>query len=147
MLKTLFGKTFGSAGIAHEAGSNAPGALHLARIRTLIEFFPIGKKLRYYPEFKQDIVFDTLILAYCVNGNYIYSADAIDRDAEGNPTTFRFGDNDQRLPVSTLKLFQLLVPDTSHLEMKLDYDRRAQIGRGKQFNKGNYLSLFSYAGG
>ena len=66
----------------------SPTAFQLARIRTLLEFFPIGKKLRYYPEFKQDIVFDTLILAYCVNGNYVYSSDAIDRDAEGNPTVF-----------------------------------------------------------
>jgi hypothetical protein len=148
VLKTLFEKTFGSAGGAHEASAhNSPAAFQLARIRTLIEFFPIGKKLRYYPEFKQDIVFDTLILAYCVNGNYVYSSDSIDRDAEGNPTFFRVGENELRLPVSALKLFQLLVPDTSHLEMKLDYHRRAQIGRGKQFNKGNYISLMSNAGG
>ena len=148
MLKTFFGKAFGAAGSAHEfPAHNSPAAFQSARIRTLIEFFPIGKKLRYYPEFKQDIVFDTLILAYCVNGNYLYSTDAIDRDAEGNPTVFRFGENDQRTPVAALKLFQLLVPDTSHLEMKLDYHRRAQIGRGKQFNKGNYISLISNAGG
>lgn len=149
MLKTLFGKTFGAAGGADAASANAsPTALQLARIRTLMEFFPIGKKLRYYPEFKQDIIFDTLILAYCVNGNYVYSTDAIDRDPEGNPTTFRFGENNsQQTPVSALKLFQLLVPDTSNLEMKLDYHRRAQIGRGKQFNKGNYISLISNAGG
>ena len=73
MLKTLFEKTFGSASSANEASAhNSPAAFQLARIRTLIEFFPIGKKLRYYPEFKQDIVFDTLILAYCVNGHYVY---------------------------------------------------------------------------
>ena len=84
MLKTLFEKTFGSASSANEASAhNSPAAFQLARIRTLIEFFPIGKKLRYYPEFKQDIVFDTLILAYCVNGHYVYSSDSIDRDAEG----------------------------------------------------------------
>ena len=148
MLKTLFGKTFGSAGSADEASARiSPTAFQLARIRTLLEFFPIGKKLRYYPEFKQDIVFDTLILAYCVNGNYVYSSDAIDRDAEGNPTVFSCGENGLRIPVSALKVFQLLVPDTSHLEMKLDYHRRAQIGRGKQFNKGNYITLISNAGG
>ncbi|MFT3848174.1 MAG: hypothetical protein QM739_05705 [Propionivibrio sp.] len=148
MLKTFFGKAFGSAGSEGEVSAHhSSAAFQLARIRMLIEFFPIGKKLRYYPEFKQDIVFDTLILGYCVNGGYVYSTDAIDRDAEGNPTVFRFGENDQRTPVAALKLFQLLVPDTSHLEMKLDYHRRAQIGRGKQFNKGNYISLISNAGG
>ena len=147
-MKTFFGKTFGASKAKNQASAhNSPAAFQLARIRTLIEFFPIGKKLRYYPEFKQDIVFDTLILAYCVNGSYVYSSDSIDRDAEGNPTFFRVGENELRLSVSALKLFQLLVPDTSHLEMKLDYQRRALIGRGRQFNKGNYISLISNAGG
>ena len=148
VLKTFFGKAFGSADNGDAlSGHASPAAFQLARIRTLIEFFPIGKKLRYYPEFKQDIVFDTLILAYCVNGNFVYSSDAIERDAEGNPLAFRLGDTEQRMAVGALKLFQLLVPDTSHLEMKLDYHRRAQIGRGRQFNKGNYISLISNAGG
>lgn len=148
MLKSLFGKTFGSsADKAPSSASAAPTRLELERIKTLIEFFPIGKKLRYYPEFKQEIIFDTLVVAYCVNGEFIYSGDAIEHDAEGFPTAFRCGESHKRTPVSALKVFQLLVPDTSDLEMKLDYQRRALIGRGKQFNKGNYISLISNAGG
>jgi len=148
LLKSLFGKTFGSSGGKEPSSAvAAPTRLELERIKTLIEFFPIGKKLRYYPEFKQEIVFDTLVVAYCVNGDFIYSGDAIDHDSEGYPTAFRFGESNRRTPVSALKVFQLLVPDTSDLEMKLDYQRRALIGRGKQFNKGNYISLISNAGG
>lgn len=148
MLKTIFGKTFGSS----LAGNQAPGdvalkKIDLDRIRTLIDFFQIGKKLRYYPEFKQDIVFDTLVVAYCVNGSFIYSMEAIHRDAEGYPTAFHTGDLQDRMPVAKLKEFQLLVPDTSDLEMKLDYHRRAMIGRGRQFNVGNYITLISNAGG
>ena len=118
----------------------------LERIKTLIEFFPIGKKLRYYPEFKQEIVFDTLMVAYCVNGHFVYSLESIESGANGLPAAFRIGEAKKRIPVSALKTFQLLVPDTSDLEMKLDYQRRALIGRGKQFNKGNYISLISNAG-
>ncbi|MEO8411470.1 MAG: PilZ domain-containing protein, partial [Propionivibrio sp.] len=103
-------------------------------------------KLRYYPEFQQEIVFDTLIVAYCVNGNYVYSGDAIERDADGYPIAFRSAENTVRTTVAGLKTFQILVPDTSHLEMKLDYHRRALIGRGKQFNKGNMITLMSNAG-
>ncbi len=148
MLKSLFGKTFGSSADKEPSSAlAAPTRLELERIKTLIEFFPIGKKLRYYPEFKQEIVFDTLVVAYCVNGEFIYSGDAIEHDAEGFPTAFRCGESNKRTPVSALKVFQLLVPDTSDLEMKLDYQRRALIGRGKQFNKGNYISLISNAGG
>ena len=116
------------------------------RIKALIDFFPIGKKLRYYPEFKKEIVFDTFVVAYCVNGGFVYSGEAIDLNAEGYPTAFRTGENAKAVPVSALKLFQLLVPDTSDLELKLDYHRRAQIGRGRQFNKGNYISLISNSG-
>ncbi|MFZ4538740.1 PilZ domain-containing protein [Propionivibrio sp.] len=148
MLKSFLGKSFGAKEAKElPSGSAHQGKIDLGRIRTLIEFFPIGKKLRYYPEFKKEIVFDTFVVAYCVNGHFVYSGEAIDRDSEGVPTVFRSGESEKRIPAASLKLFQLLVPDTSDLEMKLDYQRRALIGRGRQFNKGNYISLISHAGG
>lgn len=116
------------------------------QIKLLIEFFPIGKKLRYIPEFNKEIVFDTLLVAYCVNGEYIYSWESIELDASGVPTAFLVGDRGVRIPVSQLKQFQILVPDTSDLELTLDYHRRAIIGRGRQFIKGNYISLISNSG-
>ena len=145
MLKTLFGKNFGSSG-EEPAGNASAAKIDISRIRTLIEFFPIGKKLRYYPEFNKDIVLDTLIVAYCVNGHFVYSLESIETDADGTPTAFLSGENETRIPASGIKLFQLLVPDTSDLEMKLDYLRRAQISRHGQFGKGNYISLMSNAG-
>jgi len=148
MLKTIFGKSFGSAGREEPVlGHFPPMKIDLGQIKTLIDFFPIGKKLRYYPEFKQEIVFDTLIVAYRVNGNYVYSSEAIDRDPEGVPIAFHSSETDVRTQFAKLKLFQLLVPDTSDLEMKLDYQRWAQIGRGRQFKQGNCISLISNAGG
>lgn len=148
MIKTFLGIALG-AGRSDEppAERGHQGKIDLDQIRTLIEFFPIGKRLQYYPEFKKEIVFETFVVAYCVNGHFVYSAEAIERDALGVPTAFHAGANEQRIPVAGLKLFQLLVPDTSDLEMKLDYQRRALIGRGRQFNKGNYISLTSNAGG
>ena len=148
MLKSFFGKSFGPAGAEEPALGRLPlMKIDLAQIKTLIDFFPIGKKLRYYPEFKQDIVLDTLIVAYCVNGHFVYSSEAIERDPEGFPAAFHSSEPAIRTLLSELKLFQLLVPDTSNLEMKLDYDRRALIGRGRQFKQGNCISLISNAGG
>jgi hypothetical protein len=146
MLKSFFGKTFSPAG-GEELSRFPPMKIELAKIKTLIDFFPIGKKLRYYPEFKQEIVLDTLIVAYCVNGNYVYSSEAVERDPDGMPIAFHSSESAIRTHVSKLRLFQLLVPDTSDLEMKLDYQRRAQIGRGRQFKQGNCISLISNAGG
>ena len=147
MLKKIFGKRFAASGGNDRLPANAPGsAPDLARIASLVEFFPIGKKLRYYPEFKQDIILDTLVVAYCVNGLYVYASEAIERDDEGRLLSFRAVDSGVRVGLAEIRSFQLLVPNTSHLESKLDYHRRAQIGRGKQFNKGNYISLISNAG-
>lgn len=146
MLKSLFGKTFG-ASETKSSGNRAPLKADLERIKTLIDFFPIGKKLRYYPEFKQEIVFDTLVLAYCVNGSFVYSGESIERNADGAPTMFNTGENGRKIPFASLDLFQLLVPDTSDLEKKLDYHRRALLGRGRQFHAGNCISLISNLGG
>jgi hypothetical protein len=122
------------------------GQIDLARIKVLVEFFPIGKKLRYYPEFHQDIVLDTLAVAYCVNDHFIYSMESIETDRDGLPVFFRANEGKVRLPAAALETFRLLVPDTSHQEMKLDYLRRAQISRNGQFSVGNTISLISNAG-
>jgi len=116
-------------------------------LKPLIDFFPIGKKLRYYPEYKREVIFDTIVLGYGVNGELVYSVDSIERDSAGNPTSFRIVRNDKRIDIGDIETFQLLVPDTSHLELKLDYERRALIGRGRQFIVGNCISLTSSATG
>jgi len=144
MLKSFLGKSRGPESVLP---ADAQGdSVDVVRLRTLLEFFPIGRKLRYCPEFKKEIVFDTLLLGYCVNGQFLYSGDSIQRDDAGHPTAFRGHDGGAWLPADNLKLFQLLVPDTSDLERTLDYHRRALIGRGRQFNKGNYISLTANAG-
>lgn len=116
-------------------------------LKELIEFFPIGRKLLYYPEFKKKILLDTVILAYCVNGRYLYSVDAIQRDDQGSPAFFCTGEDGEVIAISDAELFQLVVPDTSDLELQLDYESRALIGRGRQFVKGNDISLVSSVSG
>lgn len=145
MLKSFLGKSFG-AEADKPVPAAAPDSVDVDRLRMLLEFFPIGKKLRYCPEFKKEIVFDTLLVGYCMNGRFVYSGDSIRRDATGTPTAFRSQDNEPWTPIASLKLFQMLVPDTTDLEKTLDYHRRALIGRGRQFNKGNYISLTANAG-
>lgn len=147
MLKKLFGGVRGSGDIeAQEKPAPRRKAVDREKLKLLTEFFPIGKKLRYIPEFKKEIIFDTLLVAYVVNGDPIYSWESIDLDPRGYPTAFRVGERDESVPAADVTLFQLLVPDTSDLEMTLDYYRRAMIGRGRQFSKGNYISLISNAG-
>jgi len=115
-------------------------------LRQIVEYFPIGKKIRYSPEYKKEVVLDTLIVAYCIDGEFIYSWDAVEFDGEGNPAAFLVGPQGQRIEAARVGEFQLLVPDTSDLETTLDYHRRAMIGRNRQFHKGNAIALISNAG-
>lgn len=148
MLKNLFSKALGTeqdlSGVPDPHSADDDKYFWL---KSLVELFPIGKKQRYYPEYKTDIVFDTLVVAYCVNGHFLYSAAAIECDAEGHPEFFRIGQAGERIHVAKVKSFQLVVPDTSESEKKLDYERRAALGRGRQFTRGNSISLISAAPG
>ncbi|MDE2584273.1 MAG: PilZ domain-containing protein [Betaproteobacteria bacterium] len=127
-------------------GHRLKGEFTLEQFQELTEFFPVGKKLRYFPDYKKDIVFDTLLVAYCVNGQFLYSWEAVELDEEGTPLAFHVGERKTRIPVEKVVQFQLLVPDTSDLELTLDYDRRAVLGRGRQFLKGNDITLIANAG-
>jgi hypothetical protein len=148
VLKTFLNRAIGADAAEPKSETNRTQSNgNYAWLKALIELFPIGKKLRYYPEYKMDIVFETIIIAYCVNGHFLYSSTFIDRDADGFPTFFRTGDDDEGFHVSEVNLFQLVVPDTSDLEVKLDYESRASLGRGRQFVKGNSISLISSATG
>lgn len=148
MLKNLFHKALNA-----ENEESRASEIHLGSdekhqwLKSLVELFPIGKKQRYYPEYKMDIVFDTLVIAYCVNGHFLYSAAAIECDVDGHPAFFRIDQTGERIHVSKVKSFQLVVPDTSELEIKLDYERRAALGRGRQFVRGNSISLISVGSG
>lgn len=144
MLKTFLSIAFGSEEKPHivlDASSSIDQ--RLAWLRPVMELFPIGRKQRYYPSHRDEIVFDTIVVAYRVNGHMIYSLNEIDSDAEGSPAFFKIGQAGERVHVSQLKNFELVVPDTSDMERTLDYERRAALGRGRQFDVGNVISLVS----
>lgn len=117
-----------------------------AKLKLLAEFFPIGRELRYSPGAQLVVVFDTIIVAYCVNDNYIYSRNAIKTDSSGNPSAVLIGEEGTELPAEKIYQLSLLVPDTSDKEGTLDYDRRAIIGRSQQFLKGHVITLMTSAG-
>jgi hypothetical protein len=137
MFKTLWN----SLSSQKSAESGEEPAFDRDKLKMLADFFPIGMKLRYYPEYQREIIFDTIIIAYRVNGQFIYSRDAIVLDGEGFPTGFRIPGN-KMLPVAALQQFQLLLPDTTAAEKTLSYATRAELGRGGQFRIGNAVTLF-----
>ncbi len=149
MLKSLFSGVRGTP--EPEEALDLPPAPIMKKptpgeLKQVLEFFPIGKKIRYSPEYKKEVILDTILVAYCVDGEFVYSWDAVEFDPEGTPSAFLLGPKAQRVEATRVSEFQLLVPDTSDLENTLDYPRRAMIGRGRQFHKGNAIALISNAG-
>lgn len=118
-------------------------ALDGDRMKMLGEHFPIGRKIRYFPEFQRDIVFHTIIIAWRVNDHYVYSREAIQTDGEGVPVAFLVGEKKTRLALDKVRRLQLMVPDTSDMERSLDYIRRATLGRNGQFVRGNAITLIA----
>ncbi len=111
-----------------------------AKLKMLFEYFPIGYKPHYTPEFQRSIVFRTIILGYRVNDHYLYSRDTVLMDEEEQPSGFRIAP-ERVLALSKLKKFQIVLPDTSEMEKKLDYFTRAELGRTGQFGQGNTITL------
>ncbi len=128
-----------------EEGAVADPVLDRDQLGILCEQFPIGRKIRYFPEFQRDIVFRTIVLAYRVNEHLIYSRDAIRYDADELPVGFLWDGRKRPLEPEHVTKFQLMVPDTSDMERSLDYVRRATLSRTGQFARGNTITLIADA--
>lgn len=144
MLKSLLDGLLTNQDGVHPAIGDGGKLTDQAEIQVLVEHFALGKKLRYIPEFKKEIVFDTLVLGYRVNDEFIYSRDAIEFDEDGNPSGFLLGEKRTKVPLAKVRRFLLLVPDTTDQIQTLDYQRRAMLGRN-QFAKGNTITLIASA--
>ncbi len=142
----MFKTPWSSRNPAEDEPDIEPISLARAQLKMLHEFFPIGRKVRYFPEYKREIVFDTIIIAYCVNDQFLYSRDAIKLDETETPEAFLVGPKKLPLPLEKVSKFQLMVPDTTDMERTLDYIRRASIGRARQFLSGNSITLFAETG-
>jgi hypothetical protein len=112
-------------------------------MRMLCVHFPIGKKVRYFPEYQRDIVFDTIVIAYRVNDHYIYSREAIHWNSEGLPIAFQVGEKKTILTLDRVRKLRIMVPDTTDMIRSLDYVRRANLGRNGQFARGNAITLIA----
>jgi len=114
------------------------------QLKKLTTCFPIGSKINYYPEYLDDISFETIILGYEINGKALYQRDHV-RALNDVNVEFFLEEYDETLNASDLASFTLIVPDTSDLEKTLDYNSKAVIGRAGQFVRGKSITLVSAA--
>lgn len=110
------------------------------KLRSFAAHFRIGQKILYFPEYHQKSVLNTIILAYRVNQDYLYSNDSVRFRSDGSIQGFRISAKEM-LPVEEIRHFQVLLPDTSELERKLDYFTRAELGPAGHLRQGNVITL------
>lgn len=136
MLKTLWNNLQGSA---KEEQGRAP-IFDALKLKLFATHFPIGRKILYYPEYHRKSVLPTFVIGYRVNDHFLYSNEAVLRDDDGMLSAFQLSAT-RTLPVARLRTVQLLLPDTSDMERRLDYFTRAELGPAGQFRRGNTITL------
>jgi len=124
-------------------GPEATARLDVASVTELMERFPIGGKIRYYPEFHKDIVIDSIIIAYGLNDRLVYSRQDLHAYSDGNEHLLLLKNNAKELPIHTIESFCFVIPRGGDIEHRLDYPRKAELGPGGQFQHGNTLTLMA----
>lgn len=118
--------------------------LDYERIVEIMECFPIGGKVRYYPDFRKDIVMDSLIIAYGINNYLVYTQNDIHIERKENaPPHILLDDNWKDVSVDELYSFCFVIPDVGISDKNLDYISKAALKNGGWFQRGEQFTLMS----
>jgi hypothetical protein len=120
-----------------------PASVSAERLIDLMRCFPIGGKLRYYPEHRKDIVLESIVIAYGVNNQLVYTQNDIQIDADDGSLVFLLDDNWMDRVVREVHQFCLLIPYVAPSQNDLDYVRRAALETGGYLQRGETLTLMS----
>jgi len=148
-LKKVFGGASGS-GTKTESRGNARAMtepLSIAKLTELFRYFPLGEKMRYYPEFQKEGALETLVLGYSVNGQFVFSPVDIGCQQEGERDVLRLVVDGQESLIPEVERFSLLIPFNQEDENKRDYGRRAELGPRGPFRRHNSITLLACSSG
>ncbi len=112
--------------------------LQPGQLREFMRRFAIGSKIRYYPEYQEDIILDSVILAYLVNGYLIYSSQDLDGNGDTSLVLKRDGEG---IRLDPIKQCSIVIPAASRGEHQLDYQRRDTLKQTGDLAIGNTITL------
>lgn len=105
----------------------------------LMRHFPVGAKVSYYPEYRQELLLDTVIIAYAINDEIVYSSS--DLNCDDTSGTLTFSDQGKAHSFRKITAFRIIVPVFNQSEVKLDYARREALLKTGGLVKGNTITL------
>lgn len=114
--------------------------LDIEAVCAVLQHFPIGTTVDYYPEFKKAIVLETVIIGYMINKTPFFSAQDVIFEGEGADMRLLIGEGRQATPLSSLSF---IIPMESRGMGQLDYTRREELDRVGGLAKGNNITLMA----
>jgi hypothetical protein len=139
--KKVFGGGDGKAANTAAARPSFDESVDMPTLMEIVRYFPMGEKVRYYPEFQKDAALDTLILGYGINDEFIFSPMNLKHEQEGDHVALHLVNNGEEHTVERVDNFALLIPYNREDDNKRDYQRRAELGPRGPFRRYNTISL------
>lgn len=130
---------FGKSG---SSTAPAPAPLDTARVGAVLKHFPFGTAVRYYPEFKKNIVLESVILGYLVDKTWYFAAQ--DLAVEGDGSAARLLAGPQRKTIKPTSL-SIVIPSQSRGVEQLDYARKEELEKTGGLANGNNITLMAQA--
>ncbi len=138
-------------GTGETKSASRPGAdeslvsenLPIAKLMELFRYFPLGEKVRYYPEYQKEGALETIVLGYSVNEQHIFSPIDIRCTLEGERDVLQVTTDGEERLIRTIDSFSLLIPFNQADENKRDYMRRAELGPRGPFRRHNTITLLA----
>lgn len=143
-LKKVFSTSGERTASRNKSGTGkVAGPLSISKLMELFRYFPLGEKIRYFPEYQKEGALDTIVLGYSVNDHYIFSPIDIRCQQEGERDVLRLMVDGHEQLVQDIDSFSLLIPFNQEDENKRDYMRRAELGPRGPFRRQNIISLMA----
>jgi len=119
----------------------------------LLKYFPIGCRLKYFPEFQNVIKLDTLVLGYKINMHFIFSARALSAVRKDGVGVLRINSAGAKDELRHIDALHIIIPHK--LRNEVDYPEPGSEHSGEKFtektvndfNRGNAITLFKKGSG
>lgn len=125
--------------------------LSLRNVQQVLQHFPIGFRMRYFPEYLKDKKIDTIIAAYVINDYVIYSNKDIQIvEQKDGQQGLEMHQNGETILLDRIHGFQILIPqiERKEIDFRVDVQQKKEgtlasmEKKANDFLRGNSITLF-----
>jgi len=142
------GKNSSSSTISSQESAKG---LSMLKVQQVVQHFPIGFRMQYFPEYLKDKKIDTIIAAFVVNDYVIYSNKDIQVvEQEDGQRGLEMHQNGETIMLDRIHGFQILIPQIERKEIdfrvnvqqKKEGTMASMEKKANDFLRGNSITLF-----